>query len=226
MEKKNKKPSNEQLRKQIINSVVYVERTKGTDEVYFDDKHLRITVTDDHAVVQTGFHTHVFNRLAPYGTSLPYTYLSQFVGIALANDCMVTEKQGEKTVTYRSYKKLSDTLNAKKDKAEYNLFWYVDIWLNCIFEPLYSIGPRPMEQFLLYERFLHDVARKHIILTDQDKKVTNLDFINKVHELEKKYIADISDNVLFEPKTKEEKEKDEAEENNLRIGEEALRIGK
>jgi hypothetical protein len=60
----------------------------------------------------------------------------RFIELALENDCTVKDDKG---VVRHSYAKLISVLKDKENKTEYNICWYIDLWLNNIFSPLYSI---------------------------------------------------------------------------------------
>jgi len=190
------------LERRIKNAVVLVPRDKDTISIYFDDKGLRLDVTQDYAVISTGFHRHVFNSYTAQGVSRPWLYVKRFIEIALANDCAVKDARGETT---RSYGKLMAILKEKEDKTEYNVCWYIDLWFNNIFHPLYGIGETEAESFLVYESYLHNIARNHIILSEKVNGMTNLEFINAVVDDVKKFTEGIDERVIFPAKSDEQK---------------------
>ena len=57
-----KKETKAQLERRIKQAVVFVEKDKDTKSVFFSDKGLRLTVTNDTAVVETGYHRHLFTH--------------------------------------------------------------------------------------------------------------------------------------------------------------------
>lgn len=202
----NKNVTKGELERRIRNAIVLVPKTKDTISVFFDDKILRLTVTDDFAVIETGFHRHVFNQLTPSGVSRPYLYTKRFIEIALENDCIVKDANGKAT---RSYAKLMDKLKEKEDKTEYNLCWFVDLWFNNIFHPLYGIDETESAAFLIYDNYLHNIARNQIILSEKEKDITNIDFIKQEHELVNKYIDGMKEAVIFHKLTDEERKEQE-----------------
>ena len=202
----NKSITRGELERRIRNAIVLVPKTKDTTSVFFDDKILRLTVTDDFAVIETGFHRHVFNQLTPNGVSRPYLYTKRFIEIALENDCIVKDANGKAT---RSYAKLMDKLKEKEDKTEYNLCWFVDLWFNNIFHPLYGIDETESAAFLIYDNYLHNIARNQIILSEKEKDITNIDFIKQEHELVNKYIEGMKEAVIFHKLTDEERKEQE-----------------
>lgn len=206
MEKK--KLTNAQLKKRLHNALVHIDRTKDTQSIFFDDKGLSLVVNEDFAIIGTGFHRHVFNNITAAGFSRPYLYTKRFIEIALANDCFVVKKDGGKI---HSYAKLLKVLKDKEDKSDYNLCWYVDLWLNNIFHPLYGIGETEAEAFLVYESYMHNVARNQVILSEKINDLTNLQFIDETMALVKKFTEGMDEKVIFVKKTDEEKTQEEIE---------------
>lgn len=202
----NKSTTKGELERRIRNAIVLVPKTKDTISIFFDDKILRLTVTDDFAVIETGFHRHVFNQLTPSGVSRPYLYTKRFIEIALENDCTVRDAKGNIS---RSYAKLMETLKEKENKTEYNLCWFVDLWFVNIFQPLYGIDETESAAFLIYESYLHNIARNQIILSEKEKDITNVDFIKQEHELVNKFIEGMKEAVIFHKLTDEERKEQE-----------------
>lgn len=197
----NRNATKGELERRMRNAIVLVPKTKDTISVFFDDKVLKLTATDDFAVIETGFHRHVFNQLTPSGVSRPFLYTKRFIEISLENDCVVKDAQGKTT---RSYAKLMETLKAKDDKTEYNLCWFVDLWLNNIFQPLYGIDETESAAFLIYDTYLHNIARSQIILSEKEKDITNIDFVKQEHELVNGYIDGMKEAVIFPKLTDKE----------------------
>ena len=84
MEQK-KKLTNAQLQKRIANALIHIDRTNGTESIFFSDKGLRLTVNEDFAIIATGFHRHVFNNFTNAGISRPYLYTKRVIEIANEN---------------------------------------------------------------------------------------------------------------------------------------------
>ena len=202
----------EQLARRINNAVVMVNKTKDYIGVYFADKGLRLECSDDCAIISTLYHRHVFNMVTSSGISKPYVFISRVIDFALTNDCTVVDADGNTT---RSWAKLFDVLKAKADNTEYNILWYVDIWLQTIFAPLYSISENTADSFFVYERYMHEIACTHVLMQgiehQEESALTNTDFVNKVLELEKSFLEGIAPTEILAKKSKEETIKENAD---------------
>lgn len=191
-----KKETRAQIERKIKNAIVFVPKDKETKSIFFSDKGLRLTVTEDTAVIETNYHRHVFSNYTSFGLSRPYVYTKQVVDMALNYDC--------KTEDGYSYQKLARTLEEKEDKTEYNIFWYVDKWLFNIFQPLYSIGESEVESFLVYESYVHNLARNMVILSEKENDMTNKEFIQKTYDSMNDVLKELNEYVLFHKKTDDE----------------------
>lgn len=198
---KEKKLTNGQLERRLKNALLHIDKTSDTKSIYFDDKGLRLTTTEDFAIIETGFHKHVFTNFTAQGVSRPYLYTKRFIEIALANDCTIKDAKGNVT---RSYGKLLGILKEKEDQKEFQVAWYIDLWFNNIFHPLYGIGESEAESFLVYESFLHNIARNKIIMSEKINDMTNLDFIDAVMQEVKAFTEGMDKRTIFKKKTDEE----------------------
>ena len=208
MDNNKAKPTKGEMERRMRNAIVLVPKDKDYVGIYFDDKGLKLEATSDYAVVTTGFHRHVFSNITSQGVSRPYLYVRRFIQLGLENDCTVRDANGNVT---RSYAKLLDVLDKKEDKADFNIAWYTDLWLNNIFHPLFAIGETETESFLVYETFLHNIARNKIIMSEKIEDMTNIGFVNGVCDIERKLVEGIKEHVVFKKKTDEEKLKEEIE---------------
>lgn len=191
-----KKPTNAQLKRRIKNAIIHIDRTKDTESIFFTDKVLRLTVNEDVVIIETGFHRHVFSNFTNSGVSRPYLYTKRLVEIANENDC--------KTDNGYSFGKLLEALKAKEDKAEYNIAVFTEWWLYNCFQPLYSIGESEAESFLVYESYLHNIARNAILLSEKTEDMTNRQFFDAVIKNMQEFIGGIDERVIFPKKTDEE----------------------
>lgn len=201
-----KKPTKGDLEKKMRSAVVFVPKDRETISVYFDDKGLRLTATEDFAIIATGAHQHVFRSVTVAGVSRPYLYTQRFVEIALANDSTWKDENGQ---VRRSYSKLFEIIKNKEDKTEYNICWYVDLWLSNIFSPLYSIDETEIASFIIYEQYLHNIARSQVILSEHTQDMTNMQFVDALIDNEKKYLEGMKEAVIIHKKTDEEKTQEE-----------------
>ena len=200
MEKK--KLTNAQLERRMNDAVVFVPRDKSCKEIYFDDKGLRLQVTDDYCVISTLAHRHVFDKIAGMGYSRSYLYAQRFVDIALANDCTVKDKNGNPVG--HSYGLLMEVLKNKEDKTEFNIATYVDWWMFNIFQPLYSIDDNAAAQWLVYFNYMHNIAINAIILGERDADMTNTEFAEQYAKTMKEFVGGIEPNVILKKETKDE----------------------
>lgn len=191
-----KKPTKAQIERRLQNAVVLVEKTKDTQSIYFSDKGLRLTVTDYYAVIETGFHRHIFSKVSGVGISRPYLYTERLIALALENDC--------KTESGYSSAKLLEILKAKENQAEYNIAVYTEWWLFNCFQPLFSIGESETESFLVYEDYVHNIARNAVILEEKKEDMTDKQFIDKVIKNMQEFTGHNEPRVIFHKKTDEE----------------------
>jgi hypothetical protein len=202
-----KKITNGQLQRKIKNALVFVPKDKNYQVIFFDDKMIRLECTDDFCVISTGYHRHVFDAVnynQGVGFSRPYLYTKKIIEIAFSNDC-----QKENGVF--TYEHMLDVLSTKEDKSDYNIATYYQWWLFNIFQPLYSIGENEIETFLVYEQYLHNIARSKIILSEKTEDITNRMFIDEVLETERKFTDGMNELVVFHKITDEEMKNKEFE---------------
>lgn len=199
-----KKQTRAQIERRLERAVLHIDRTKETKEFYFSDKGLRLIVTEDYAIIETGFHRHVFSNITSSGISRPYLYVKRFIEI--------TEEHDDKIIDnfQYSYTKLFEVLK-EENKAEYNIATYFDWWCFNCFVPLYSIGESDAEAFLVYEDYLHNIARNAILLSEKVEDMTNKQFFEKVVENMKTYIGEIDEVVVFKKKSDDEVMKESVE---------------
>ena len=198
-----KKPTKQQIENRIRRAIIHIDKTKDTKDVYFDDKGLRLVVNEDYAIVSTASHSHVFDRITSTGVSRPYIYVERFIEVVESHekDVIVEDTTGNKR---RSYAKFFEVLEKQEDKNEYNICWYIDKWFDILFAPLYAIGESEAQSFLLYEAWLHNIARNYIIFSEKKEDITKKQFVEQVTTKMNEFIVDMDDNVLFEKKTDEQ----------------------
>jgi hypothetical protein len=197
MEQK-KKLTNAQLQKRIANALIHIDKTKDTESIFFSDKGLRLTVNEDYAIIATGFHRHVFNNFTSSGISRPYLYTKRVIEVANENLKDIDVNGGY------SFQKLLEVLKAKEDKSEYNIVTYVSWWFEIIFAPLYSIDESEAGSFLVYEAYLHHIARQAVLLSEKKEDMTNKQFFDEVIKNMKGFIEGVDEHVIFHKMTDEE----------------------
>lgn len=214
MEKK--KPTNAQLQKRINNAVVFIPRTKDTQEVFFSDKGIRLVADSNGCVIETSFHRSVYSNITSSGLSRPYLYTRRAIEIAYEN------LEAIKTESGYSFSKLLGVLKEKEDKAQYNIMYMYDWFLFCAFQPVYGIGEDEVTQFLLYEDYMHNIARNAVLLEGHDADVTNKQFVNMVLDNMREFTDGLEESVLLHKKSDEELAKENIEAMQEQENEQAM----
>ena len=206
MEKSNSKLTNGQLLKRLKNAVVHIDKDKSYQSVYWSDKGLRLETTDEYCVISTGFHRHIFNAFnSAQGVSRPYLYTKRVVEIANENLDAIKTDDGY------SFQKLLDVLKEKEDHSDYNIVTYTDWWIFNCFQPLYSIGENEVESFLVYEMYLHNIARNAVLLSEKKEDMTNRQFFDAIIKNMQEFVEGMEEQVVFHKKTDEEMMKENIE---------------
>lgn len=195
MEQK-KKLTNAQLQKRIENAIVFVPKTKDTISVFFSDKGIRLVADKDGCVIETNFHRHIYSNITSSGVSRPYLYTKRIIEIALSKAQDDAKKEGG-----YSYKRMLQILKEQDDKTEYNIAVYYEWFLYNIYQPLYGIGETNVESFLVYEDYMHNIARNSVLLSEKTEDMTQKQYIEKVVGLINEYTKGIEDSILFPKKT-------------------------
>ena len=198
MEQKKTKPTNAQLQRRIANAVVHIDKDKSYQSVYWSDKGLRLETTDEYCVVSTGFHRHIFNNFTSSGISRPYLYTKRVIEIANENIKDIEVDGGY------SFQRLLEVLKAKEDKSDYNIVTYVSWWFEIIFAPLYSINESEAGSFLVYEAYLHHIARQAVLLSEKKEDMTNKQFFDEVIKNMQDFIDGVDERVIFHKMSDEE----------------------
>ena len=212
MEQK-KKLTNAQLQKRLENAIVFVPKTKDTISIFFSDKGVRLIADNDGCVIETNYHRHVYSNITSAGVSRPYLYTKRVIEIASDKPTLdkITIKDKDDNFVGYSFQRLLDVLKEKEDKSEYNIVVYYEWFLFNIFQPLYGIGETEIESFLVYEDYIHNIARNAIMLSEKTEDMTNKQFIQKVFDTMKEFTDGLEENILFPKKTDEERMKEEIE---------------
>lgn len=217
--KQEKKPTAAQLERRLLNAVMHIDRTSKTQEIYFSDKGLRLIDCEEHVLVQTGFHTHVFSKVTSSGYSRPALYVSRLIDIAINDDEYISASMKDETY---SYKKLFDILKAKEDKTQYNIAMYVDWFLYNIFQPLYQIDENAASQFLVYYNYMNNIACNTVFLDEHKEGLTNKQFIEHRDEIMKEFMKNMEESRIFEPMSDEQLMKQNMEAMQQQEAEQAM----
>jgi len=212
MEQK-KKLTNAQLQKRLENAIVFVPKTKDTISIFFSDKGVRLVADADGCVIETNYHRHVYSNITSAGVSRPYLYTKRVIEIASDKHTLeeITIKDKDDNFVGYSYQRLIEVLKEKEDKSEYNIVVYYEWFLFNIFQPLYGIGETEVESFLVYEDYMHNIARNAILLSEKTEDMTNKQFIQKVVDNINEFTSNLEERVLFPKKTDEQVMQEEIE---------------
>ena len=193
-----KKPTNAQLQKRLERAVLHLDRTKNTQSIYWSDKGCRLTVDDDYAIIVFGFSQTVYNNFTAAGISRPYLYTKRIIEIANEHLKYIEVDGGY------SYQRLLDVLNEKEDKSEYNIVTYFSWFLQNLFSPQFGIAEDEVSSFLVYEDYIHNIAKNSILLDVRNEDLTNKQFIDKMIANIKEFTDNLEESVLLHKKTDEE----------------------
>lgn len=202
-----KKPTNAQLQRRLNNAVLHIDRTKDTKTVYFTDKGLRLTINENCAIVATGFHSHVFNAITPNGYSRPYLYIKQFIDIAIEHMAFMETENGYSYA--RLFDKLKEEAKEEGHDKEYNLCWYIDLWLYNIFAPLYAISEDSLTMFVCYESYIHNIARDAVLFGEHKEDMTNKAYAENIVKRELEILDGVPEQVIIKAKSDEERVQEE-----------------
>ena len=193
-----KKETRAQLERRIKQAVVFVPKDKDYSSIFFSDKGVRLEVTQDSAVISTNYHRHVFSNITSQGLSRPWLYTKRIIEIAINAQGDVLDGNGY------SYQKLLEVLKAKEDQSEYNIGVYYEWFLFNIFQPLFGIAEDALSSFLVYEDYIHNIARNAILLSEKTEDITNKAFIDKVLEQIKSFTENLTEGVIIKKKSDDE----------------------
>lgn len=200
-----KKETRATIERKIKNAIVFVPKDKESISTFFSDKGVRLTVTMDSAVIAFGYSQTIYSNFTAAGISRPYLYTKRIIEIA--NEHL----EEIKTDNGYSFQRLLDVLNKKEDKAEYNIVTYYDWFIFNLFQPQFGIAEDEVSSFLVYEDYIHNIARNAILLGERNVDVTNKQFFDMVIERMKEFVGDLEESVLLHKKTDEELMKENIE---------------
>lgn len=193
-----KKETRATIERKIKNAVVFVPKDKGTISIFFSDKGVRLTATMDNAVVAFGYSQTIYSNFTAAGISRPYLYTKRIIEIANENLKDIEVDGGY------SYQRLLDVLNEKEDKSEYNIVTYFSWFLQNLFSPQFGIAEDEVSSFLVYEDYIHDIAKNSVLLSERNEDLTNKQFIDKVIANIKDFTDNLEESILLHKKSDEE----------------------
>jgi hypothetical protein len=193
-----KKETRATIERKIKNAIIFIPKDKDTTSIFFSDKGVRLTVTMDNAVVAFGYSQTIYSNFTAAGVSRPYLYTKRVIEIANENLKDIEVDGGY------SFQRLLEVLQAKEDKSDYNIVTYVSWWLEIIFAPLYSIDESEVGSFLVYEAYLHHIARQAVLLSEKKEDMTNKQFFDEVIKNMQNFIEGVDEHVIFHKMTDEE----------------------
>ena len=193
-----KKETRATIERKIKNAVVFVPKDKESISTFFSDKGVRLTATMDSAVIAFGYSQTVYSNFTAAGISRPYLYTKRIIEIANENLKDIEVDGGY------SYQRLLEVLKAKEDKSEYNIVTYYEWFLHNLFNPQFGIAEDEVSSFLVYEDYIHNIARNAILLGERNVDVTNKQFFNMVIERMKEFVDGLEESILLHKKTDEE----------------------
>ena len=200
-----KKETRASIERKIKNAVAFVPKDKGTISIFFSDKGVRLTSTMDSAVIAFGYSQTIYSNFTAAGISRPYLYTKRIIEIANENLKDIEVDGGY------SYQRLLDVLNEKEDKSEYNIVTYFSWFLQNLFSPQFGIAEDEVSSFLVYEDYIHNIAKNSVLLSERNEDLTNKQFIDKVIANIKDFTDNLEETVLLHKKTDEEIAKENIE---------------
>ena len=202
---KQKKETRATIERKIKNAIVFIPKDKDTTSIFFSDKGVRLTATTDNAVVAFGYSQTIYSNFTAAGISRPYLYTKRVIEIA--NESL---KDIEVDGGY-SFQRLLEVLKGKEDKSEYNIVTYYEWFLHNLFNPQFGIAEDEVSSFLVYEDYIHNIAKNSVLLSEHKEDVTNKQFIDKVIANIKDFTDNLEESVLLHKKSDEEIAKEEME---------------
>ena len=200
-----KKETRATIERKIKNAIVFIPKDKDTTSIFFSDKGVRLTATTDNAVVAFGYSQTIYSNFTAAGISRPYLYTKRVIEIA--NESL---KDIEVDGGY-SFQRLLEVLKGKEDKSEYNIVTYYEWFLHNLFNPQFGIAEDEVSSFLVYEDYIHNIAKNSVLLSEHKEDVTNKQFIDKVIANIKDFTDNLEESVLLHKKSDEEIAKEEME---------------
>ena len=179
MEQK-KKLTNAQLQKRISRAIVHIDRTKDTKEVFFDDRGIRIVISDERAIISQLSFMMTFNEIVSGGYSRNYMVLNRIVEMVDEYDCVVVNEKGEKSV---SFWKLYDSVkNSTKEwhEADNGIITKFIIWFGVMQSSMFMLSERTDFTFALGTQYAMNSIISGSISKFYEKDMTNKELLSEI----------------------------------------------
>jgi hypothetical protein len=178
MEKK--KPTNAQLQNRISKAVIHIDRTKDTKEVFFDDRGIRIVISDGKAIISQLSFMMAFDEIVSGGYSRNYMVLNRIAEMVDDYDCIATNEKGEKSV---SFWKLYDSVkNSTKEwhEADYGIITKFIIWFSVMQSSMFLLSERADYTFALGTQYAMNGIISGSISKFYEKDMTNKELLSEI----------------------------------------------
>ena len=73
-----------------------------------------------------------------------------------------------------------------------------------LFSPQFGIAEDEVSSFLVYEDYIHNIAKNSVLLSERNEDLTNKQFIDKVIANIKDFTDNLEESILLHKKTVEE----------------------
>lgn len=181
METKNqKRPTNGQLQKRLERAVLHIDRTKDTKEVFFDDRGIRIIISDERAIISQLSFMMTFDEIVSGGYSRNYMVLNRVVEMVDEYDCVVVNKKGEKCF---SFWKLYDSVkNSTKEghEADNGIITKFIVWFSVMQSSMFLLSERTDFTFALGTQYAMNSIISGSISKFYEKDMTNKELLTEI----------------------------------------------
>lgn len=205
MEKK--KPTNAQLQKRISKAVIHIDRTKDTKEVFFDDRGIRIVISDGRAIISQLSFMMAFDEIVSGGYSRNYMVLNRIAEMVDDYDCIETNEKGEKSV---SFWKLYDSVkNSTKEghEADNGIITMFIIWFGVMQSSMFLLSERSDYTFALGTQYAMNGIISGSISKFYEKDMTNKELLSEIAKEFDNYRKGVEEEFVVMKKETEEDRK-------------------
>lgn len=175
-----KKPTNAQLQKRIEKAVIHIDRTKDTKEVFFDDRGIRIVISDERAIISQLSFMMTFDEIVSGGYSRNYMVLNRITEMVDEYDCVVVNEKGEKSV---SFWKLYDSVkNSTKEghESDNGIITKFIIWFGVMQSSMFMLSERTDYTFALGTQYAMNSIISGSISKFYERDMTNKELLSEI----------------------------------------------